>query len=75
MPAVVRDRLGLAPGTAIEFIVREGEAVLRKHRAVDPVDRVYGRLKLDRDVDGLVDEMRGPRPEAARAKPAQRKAR
>jgi antitoxin PrlF len=75
VPVAVRDRLGLAPGTAVEFVVREGEAVLRKRRAADPVDRVYGRLELDRDVDGLIDEMRGPRPESARPKPVRRKAR
>jgi len=69
VPFQVREALGLTPGTAVEFLVREGEAVLRKRRqGADPVDRVYGRLRLDRPVDELVDEMRGPRPAAARAK-------
>jgi hypothetical protein len=27
-----------------------------------PVDRVFGRLKLDRPVDALIDDMRGQRP-------------
>jgi AbrB family looped-hinge helix DNA binding protein len=75
IPAAVRDQLGLMPGTAVEFVVREGEAVLRKRAAVDPVERVYGRLKLARSVDGLVDEMRGPRPAPARRKRALRKKR
>ena len=68
VPAAVRDQLGLTPGTAVEFVVREGEAVLRKRAADDPVARVYGRLKLHRDVDGLIDEMRGARSEPARPK-------
>ena len=69
VPFQVREVLGLTPGTTVEFLVREGEAVLRKRRqGADPVDRVYGRLRLDRPVDELVDEMRGPRPAAARAK-------
>jgi AbrB family looped-hinge helix DNA binding protein len=63
VPLEVRERLGLVPGTAIEFLVREGEAVLRKDRqSQEPVDRVYGSLKLPKGVDPLVDDMRGPRP-------------
>lgn len=66
VPVEVRELLGLVPGTAVEFLVREGEAVLRKDRqAREPVDRVYGTLVVDRPVDALVDEMRGPRPKAA----------
>jgi AbrB family looped-hinge helix DNA binding protein len=75
VPAAVRDQLGLTPGTAVEFIVREGEAVLRKRAAADPVARVYGRLTLQRDVDVLVDEMRGPRPQPVRPKRSRRKRR
>jgi bifunctional DNA-binding transcriptional regulator/antitoxin component of YhaV-PrlF toxin-antitoxin module len=60
-----RERPGLLPGTAVEFIVRDAELVLRKgSRGPDPVDPLYGRLALDRSVDGLLDEMRGPRPTA-----------
>ena len=74
VPVEIREALGLMPGTAVEFVVREGEAVLRKRRqAVDPVDTVYGRLRLERAVDELLDEMRGPRSQDARPKP--RKAR
>lgn len=63
VPIEVRDQLGLIPGTDVEFLVRDGEAVLRKGGGEsDPVDRVYGRLKLDVPVDALVDAMRGPRP-------------
>ena len=73
MPVEVRELLGLVPGTAIEFLVREGEAVLRKDRqAREPVDRVYGTLVgtlvLDRPIDALIDEMRGPRPSTARGR-------
>ena len=63
MPVEVREQLGLVPGTAVEFLVREGEAVIRKDRhAREPVDRVYGTLQLDRPVDAIIDEMRGQRP-------------
>jgi len=49
--------------------VREGEVVMRKGRpGADPVDLVYGKLRLGRPVDALLDEMRGPRPASARGK-------
>jgi len=65
VPVEVRNRLGLVPGTPVEFQLREGEVVLRKGvRAEHPVDRVYGILKLDKSVDDLLDDMRGPRPAA-----------
>jgi AbrB family looped-hinge helix DNA binding protein len=63
VPVEVRVQLGLSVGTEIEFVVRDGEAVLRKGGGpTDPVDRVYGRLRLGKPVNALVDAMRGPRP-------------
>ena len=63
VPVEVREKLGLLPGTAVEFVVREREAVMRKGGGdAHPVDVVYGRLRLTRPVDELLDEMRGPRP-------------
>jgi AbrB family looped-hinge helix DNA binding protein len=65
VPVEVREQLGLGTGTEIEFVVRDGEAVLRKgSKDRDPVDRVYGRLKLDAPVDRLIDDMRGSRPKS-----------
>ena len=65
IPREVRDELGLVSGTAVEFLVREGEAVLRKRGGDgDPIDRVCGRLELGASVDALVDVMRGPGPTA-----------
>ena len=73
VPVEVRDELGLAAGTEIEFVVRDGEAVLRKGGgATHPVDRLYGRLKLGKPVDALLDAMRGPGPKLA---PARRRGR
>ena len=63
VPIAVRKKLGLHPGTVVHFEVVEGGALLRKgERDKHPVDEVYGILHLDRPVDLLVDEMRGPRP-------------
>jgi AbrB family looped-hinge helix DNA binding protein len=67
VPVEVRNELGLVTGTEIEFLVRDGEAVLRKgRRDDDPVDRIYGRLTLPAPVDALLDTMRGPRPKPGR---------
>lgn len=62
VPVQVRKRLGLRPGTEVEFELREGDAVLRKGTPADhPVDVVYGSIELERPVDQLLDDMRGPR--------------
>jgi AbrB family looped-hinge helix DNA binding protein len=63
LPVEIRDRLGLRPGVAVSFEMREGGVFLRKgSTSQHPVDRVFGRLSLERPVDTLLDEMRGPRP-------------
>lgn len=63
VPVEVREKLGLWPGTVVEFEISGGTALLRKGTArVHPVDQVYGKLRLDRPVDELLDRMRGPRP-------------
>ncbi len=75
VPAALRDKLGLAAGTAVQFELREDGVLMRKGGGgAHPVDQVYGRLKLPKSVDVLVDEMRGPRPAARRiARPTPRK--
>jgi AbrB family looped-hinge helix DNA binding protein len=63
VPAEVRARLGLLPGTPVEFELQEEGVLLRKGvKGAHPVDRVYGIFRLGRPVDELLDEMRGPRP-------------
>ena len=63
VPAEVREKLGLDPGVVVEFEIKPGGVLLRKgRRGAHPVDRAYGSLKLDRPVDVILDEMRGPRP-------------
>jgi len=65
VPAEIRHKLGLVPGTLLDFELREDGVLLRKSMGdVHPVDRVYGILKLDRSTDELLDEMRGPGPGA-----------
>ncbi len=67
VPAHVRDRLGLVPGTVVRFELREGGVLMRKGTSgAHPVDRLFGRLRLTKPVDAILDEMRGPRPRATK---------
>jgi AbrB family looped-hinge helix DNA binding protein len=69
VPIEVREKLGLAAGTVIQFELRDGAVLLRKGTPNDhPVDRLFGHLKLGKPVDEILDEMRGPRPAGSRKK-------
>ena len=62
LPIEVRVRLGLAAGTPVRFELKDDAVVLRKGTAgPHPVDRLYGCLRLEKPVDLILDEMRGPR--------------
>jgi AbrB family looped-hinge helix DNA binding protein len=64
VPVEVRERLGLVPGTPVEFELKPGGVFLRKGiSGSHPVDKVWATLRLARPVDEILDEMRGPRPE------------
>lgn len=60
IPKRLRDRLGLVPGTELEFDAEDGRLVARKVLADDRLASVYGILDLDVSTDELIDEMRGP---------------
>lgn len=75
VPAGVRERLGLEPDTPVEFELRGSEAVLRTRAAEDPVERVYGILRLDQPVDALVAAMRGRAARPARRRRGRRASR
>jgi antitoxin PrlF len=63
VPVEIRDQLGLRPGEAVSFELREGGVLIRRGTSGQhPVDRVFGHLHLEKPVDTLLDEMRGPRP-------------
>ena len=69
IPIEIREALGLRAGTPVVFERHPGGALLRKGTTDEhPVDRIYGVLKRETSVDGLLDEMRGLRPAAARAR-------
>ncbi|MDQ7843106.1 MAG: AbrB/MazE/SpoVT family DNA-binding domain-containing protein [Armatimonadota bacterium] len=63
VPAEIRSKLGLRPGTVVQFEIHGSAALMRKGSpGGHPVDRVFGTLRLGRPTDALLDEMRGRRP-------------
>jgi antitoxin PrlF len=68
VPKSVRDKLGLRPGTRVEFELTADGALLRKGQrgAVRAVDRVAGILSRTQSTEKLIDEMRGPVPRNSR---------
>ena len=59
IPKAIRDRLGIRPGEVLDFGEDHGRLIAVKTVARDPVDEVYGILKLNRPTDELIAEMRG----------------
>lgn len=63
VPLEVRRKLGLLPGTPVEFDLQDGVAILRKGTSgAHPVEKAYGLLHLEKSVDESLEEMRGPGP-------------
>ncbi len=62
IPVQLREELGLQAGTPVVFERHPGGALLRKGTVGHhPVDRAFGRLRLNTSVDVILDEMRGRR--------------
>lgn len=59
IPKKVRTKLGLRPGTVLEFEADRGRLVGRKAGATDVIDELYGSLKMDEPVDEYIERSRG----------------
>lgn len=59
IPKAVRTKLGLRPGTVLEFEADRGRLIGRKASARDVVDELYGSLKMDEPVDDYIERVRG----------------
>ncbi len=62
IPKRLRDRLGLRPGTVLDFEEAGGRLVGRKLVPADHLDEMVGILDLPGGVDAFVREARGPGP-------------
>ena len=63
IPKRLRDRLGLRPGTVLDFEESGGRLVGRRLVPADHLDELLGILALPASVDGFVRETRGPGPD------------
>jgi AbrB family looped-hinge helix DNA binding protein len=59
IPKALRKRLGIVPGTVLDFIEEQGRLIAKKTEAVDAVDQVFGRLGRGRNTDDIIQEIRG----------------
>lgn len=59
IPKAVRSKLGLRPGTVIEFEADRGRLIGRKADRRDAIDEVYGSLRMDEPVDEYIERVRG----------------
>ena len=59
IPKALRDRLGIRPGTELDFAAERGRLVGRKVNAQDPVEAVYGILEMEGSTDDFIREIRG----------------
>ncbi len=58
IPKVLRDKLGIRPGSTLEFSARNGSLVATKAET-DPVSQVFGCLGRKIDTDRFIRELRG----------------
>jgi len=60
IPKALRKRLGLTPGTILDFEADDGRLVAMKVQPRGPVESVFGSLGRGRSTDDLVSELRDP---------------
>ncbi len=59
IPQPLRRQLGIRAGQALDVSEEAGRLVLAKADARDPVDAVYGILKLNKPTNRIMTELRG----------------
>ena len=59
IPKPLRDKLGLWPGTQLDFSVEGERLIAEKIDESDPVARVTGCLKIQKSTNVLLSELRG----------------
>jgi AbrB family looped-hinge helix DNA binding protein len=59
IPKPLRDRLGIRPGQVLDFAEERGRLVATKAAPENPVEAVYGILRLKRRTDEVMRTLRG----------------
>ena len=60
IPKALRKKLGLAPGTVLDFEADDGRLIAVKVLPRGPVDAVFGTLGRGRSTDDVISELRDP---------------
>jgi len=61
IPKRLRERLGVKPGTVLEFSEEHGRLIAVKTGDLDPVSEVYGCLGKGLHTDAVMAQLRGRR--------------
>jgi AbrB family looped-hinge helix DNA binding protein len=59
IPKPLRERLGLRPGQVLDFHEERGRLVATKQPREDPIEKVYGILRMGRGTDAVIRRLRG----------------
>ena len=59
IPKRLRERLGIRPGTVLEFRQDNNKLIAEKAETTGAVDRWYGRLGRQRRTDDIIRALRG----------------
>jgi antitoxin PrlF len=59
IPKTLRDRLGIRPGTVLDFREEAGQLVAEKAQPLNVLDEAYGSLGRGRRTDEILRELRG----------------
>ncbi len=59
IPKPLRERLVIKPATVLDFNESESRLIAVKAVSADPVNQVYGCLRLDRSTDEVMQALRG----------------
>lgn len=60
IPKPLRDQLGIRPGHVLDFREDRGRLVATKATPEDPVESVYGILRLGRPTNQVITSLREP---------------
>ncbi len=58
IPKALRERLGITPGTILDFEADNGQLVAVKTEAIDELNALYGRFGRNRNTDELMAALR-----------------
>lgn len=59
IPKAIRTKLGIRPGTVLEFDADRGRLIGHKAPHRDVFDELYGTLEMDESVDEFIERIRG----------------